>query len=227
LTLDRSDAYLGVLVDDLITRGTQEPYRMFTSRAEYRLLLREDNADLRLSDQGHRVGLVDDETYEAFCRKREAIRQELDRLETKRARPGATAHRALQRVGSNPIEDGVSLRALLRRPEIRYGDLAELDPERPLLPPDVQEEVEIQVKYDGYIDRQLRDVERFRSMEREAIPPGLEYGAVHGLSAEVREKLSRLRPVSLGQASRISGVTPAAMAALMVHLRRMREGPAA
>jgi tRNA uridine 5-carboxymethylaminomethyl modification enzyme len=199
---------------------------MFTSRAEYRLLLREDNADLRLRDAGRRVGLVDDEAYDAFCRKREAIRAELERLETKRARPGEAAHRALRAAGSSPIEEGVSLRALLRRPEIRYAHLADLDPDRPALPPDVVEEVEIQVKYDGYIDRQLKDVERFRAMEREVIPPGLQYGAVHGLSAEVVEKLSRLRPVSLGQASRISGVTPAAMAALMVHLRRMREGPA-
>jgi tRNA uridine 5-carboxymethylaminomethyl modification enzyme len=222
MVLDRADAYMGVLIDDLITRGTHEPYRMFTSRAEYRLLLREDNADLRLRDAGRRVGLVGPEEHEAFCRKRQSIRGELERLEKVRVRPQAKVNDVLERLDSRPLEEVQSLRALLRRPEIRYGDLGPLDSERPDLPPDVQEEVEIQVKYDGYIERQLKEVERFKALERERIPAELDYHGVHGLSTEVKEKLSHIRPVSLGQASRISGITPAAMAALMVHLKRLR-----
>jgi tRNA uridine 5-carboxymethylaminomethyl modification enzyme len=222
LILDRSEGYAGVLIDDLVTRGTQEPYRMFTSRAEYRLLLREDNADLRLRETGYKVGLVSPEQYQTFCRKREAIQQEMARLDRCRVRPGAEADRVLGAMGSPPVGEGLSLRALLRRPEVRYAGLAPLDPDRWDLPPEVQEEVEIQVKYDGYIERQLREVERFRAMERERIPTDMRYEDIRGLSTEVVEKLSRIRPVSLGQASRISGVTPAAMAALMVQLKRTR-----
>jgi tRNA uridine 5-carboxymethylaminomethyl modification enzyme len=218
--LDRADAYIGVLIDDLITRGTEEPYRMFTSRAEYRLLLREDNADLRLREIGYRAGLVSDVDYEAFCRKREAIRRELDRLDRTRVPADDEANRVLESLGSRPMSEGLPLKALLRRPELHYADLEPLDPGRPVLPQDVQEEVEIQVKYDGYIERQLKDVERFKALERQRIPEDMDFRAVHGLSTEVVEKLSRIRPVSLGQASRISGVTPAAMAALMVHLKK-------
>ena len=222
MILDRADAYIGVLVDDLITRGTQEPYRMFTSRAEYRLLLRQDNADLRLRDWGHRVGLVGSEEYEAFCHKREFIRTELERLDKVRVRPQAEVNELLGSLDSRPLEEAQSLRALLRRPEIHYGDLGPLDSERPDLPPDVQEEVEIQIKYDGYIERQLKEVERFKTLERERIPAELDYQGVHGLSTEVKEKLSCIRPISLGQTSRISGITPAALAALMVHLKKLR-----
>lgn len=221
MLLDRSDAYIGVLIDDLITRGTEEPYRMFTSRAEYRLILREDNADLRLRDMGYRVGLVSQEEYECFCKKREAIAQELQRLEQVRVRPDETANKVLEELDSSPLDEAMTLRTLLRRPEIHYLDLAPLDPNRPCLSREVLEEVEIQVKYDGYIERQLKEVERFKSMERQRIPPDMDYTQVFGLSKEVVEKLSRIRPLSLGQASRISGVTPAAIAALMVHLKKM------
>ncbi len=222
LVLDRSEAYIGVLIDDLITKSTQEPYRMFTSRAEYRLLLREDNADLRLRDKGFHVGLVTAQEYEGFCRKREAIALELERLEKTRVKPSREVDHVLEELGSAALEEPLSLKALLRRPGIRYRDLAPLDPNRAPLPQEVEEEVEIQVKYDGYIDRQLREVERFKSMEYRRIPPDLDYKAVHGLSKEVVEKLSRIKPLSLGQASRISGVTPAAIAALMIHLKKKR-----
>ncbi len=218
--LDRADAYIGVLIDDLITRGTQEPYRMFTSRAEYRLLLREDNADLRLREIGYRAGLVEQGEYEAFCRKREAIERELTRLEKTKVKADAQTNSILESMGSRPVEQALDLKALLRRPELRYRDLEALDPERPSLPPEVQEEVEIQVKYDGYIDRQLKEVKRFKALERQRIPEGIDFRLVHGLSTEVVEKLSRIRPMSLGQASRISGVTPAALAALMVYLKK-------
>jgi tRNA uridine 5-carboxymethylaminomethyl modification enzyme len=222
LMLDRSDAYIGVLIDDLITKGTLEPYRMFTSRAEYRLLLREDNADLRLRDAGYRVGLVTQEEHETFCRKREAIAREMERLGHSRLPPNQQVNGILQELGSRPIEEAQSLRALLRRPEVRYKDLGPLDTERVPVPPDVQEEVEIQIKYDGYVERQLKEVARFKGMERQEIPQGLNYGAIHGLSSELIEKLSRIQPANLGQASRISGVTPAGIAALMVHLKRVR-----
>ncbi len=220
--LDRADAYIGVLIDDLITRGTQEPYRMFTSRAEYRLLLREGNADLRLREIGYKAGLVGEREYEAFCLKREAIQSELARLEKTKVTVDDQTNRLLESLGSRPVDQGLTLKALLRRPELHYGDMEALDPGRPSLPPEVQEEVEIQVKYDGYIERQLKDVERFKALERQRIPEDLDFRVVHGLSTEVVEKLSRIRPVSLGQASRISGVTPAAMAALMVHLKKVR-----
>ncbi|MGC9575805.1 MAG: tRNA uridine-5-carboxymethylaminomethyl(34) synthesis enzyme MnmG [Desulfobacterota bacterium U4-17] len=222
LVLDRSEAYIGVLIDDLITKSTQEPYRMFTSRAEYRLLLREDNADLRLRDKGFHVGLVTAQEYESFCRKKEAIALELERLEKTRVKPSREVDHVLEELGSAALEEPLSLKALLRRPGIRYRDLAPLDPNRAPLPQEVEEEVEIQVKYDGYIERQLREVERFKSMEYRRIPPDLDYKAVHGLSKEVVEKLSRIKPLSLGQASRISGVTPAAIAALMIHLKKHR-----
>jgi tRNA uridine 5-carboxymethylaminomethyl modification enzyme len=222
MLLDRGDAYTGVLIDDLITRGTQEPYRMFTSRAEYRLLLREDNADLRLRETGYRVGLVSGQEYDAFLRKREAIEEELSRLGRTRVRPDREINGLLGARGSSLLDDATTLRALLKRPELHYRDLAALDGDRPDLPLEVQEEVEIQVKYDGYVERQLKEVERFKSMERERIPRDLDYATVHGLSTEAVEKLSRIRPVSLGQASRISGITPAALAALMVHLKRLR-----
>lgn len=222
LVLDRSEAYIGVLIDDLITKSTQEPYRMFTSRAEYRLLLREDNADLRLCEKGFKVGLLSQEEYEKFCGKREAIALELQRLEQTRVRPCQEAEELMEELESSPLEEAVSLKALLRRPGIRYRDLAPLDPARPQLPKEVVEEVEIQVKYDGYIERQLKEVERFRSLEGRRIPPDLDYTQVHGLSREVVEKLAKIRPLSIGQASRISGVTPAAITALMIHLRKHR-----
>jgi tRNA uridine 5-carboxymethylaminomethyl modification enzyme len=222
IILDRSDAYVGVLIDDLITRGTSEPYRMFTSRAEYRLLLREDNADLRLRDIGHSIGLVSTEEHEAFRNKREAIESELQRLASLKVRPEAETNHLFEDLSSQPLREGQSLRDLLRRPELHYDDLAILDPGRPSLPSDVKEEVEIQIKYDGYIDRQLKEVERFKALEREKIPQDLDFNTIHGLSNEVKEKLTQVKPLSVGQASRIPGITPAALAALMVFLKKLR-----
>ena len=220
MLLDRSDAYIGVLIDDLITKGTEEPYRMFTSRAEFRLQLREDNADLRLCDIGRRVGLLSEPAYEAFCRKREAVEAEFGRVQSVRVKKSDETNRLLAELGSSPLLESQTLDALLRRPELHYDALAELDPERPDLPPDVREEVEIQVKYASYVQRQIEEIGRFKSQEHVNIPPDLDFGKVHGLSTEVVQKLEKVRPANLGQASRISGVTPAAVAVLMVHLKK-------
>ena len=220
-TLDRSEAYIGVLIDDLVTKGTQEPYRMFTSRAEYRLILREDNADLRLMDKGHRLGLGDDKIYSRFVEKKEAICRELARLKKIKIRPTAGVNDKLQTLGSNPIKNVTSLEELLRRPEITYQDLQVFDPSSNSLPPEVVEQVELEVKYAGYIRKQEELVERFRSMERVRIPEEMRYDTTPGLSNEIKEKLSRIKPMTLGQATRISGVTPAAISILMVQLKRM------
>jgi tRNA uridine 5-carboxymethylaminomethyl modification enzyme len=220
-TLDRSEAYIGVLIDDLVTKGTQEPYRMFTSRAEYRLILREDNADLRLMDKGHRLGLLDDETYNAFRRKKEAITHELARLKGIKLRPIAGTNDKLRGMGSTPIKNVTSLEALLRRPEITYQDLTAFDPSPDSISMGVAEQVELEVKYAGYIKKQEELVERFRRMERVRIPEDMSYQDTPGLSNEIKEKLSTIRPMTLGQATRISGVTPAAISILMVQLKRM------
>ncbi|MFO7785659.1 MAG: tRNA uridine-5-carboxymethylaminomethyl(34) synthesis enzyme MnmG [Desulfatiglandales bacterium] len=222
LILQRSQAYAGVLIDDLVTRGTSEPYRMFTSRAEYRLLLREDNADLRLRDIGHRLGLVSDELYRAFCRKRDAIEGLMGRLEKVVLRPEPGVCDRLQELGSSPIRNPTSLARLLRRSEISFPSLRAFDPDPAEIDPSISEEVEVRVKYQGYIDRQERQVERLARIEEQPIPGSMDYAQVHSLSNEVREKLSLVRPVSLGQASRISGVTPAAIMALQIHIKRFR-----
>jgi tRNA uridine 5-carboxymethylaminomethyl modification enzyme len=220
LVLDRSQAYTGVLIDDLTTLGTKEPYRLFTSRAEYRLLLREDNADLRLRDIGHKLGLVDDETYAAFKIKRDAIRKTREKLEKTTIKPGPHINSLLEGLGSVALRQTCSLKDLLRRPEVSLEDLlpfAGLDKE---LSPGVKREVQVQIKYQGYIDRQSEQVGRFRKLESVALPDGIAYDTLSGLSAEVIEKLSRIQPRSLGQASRISGITPAAISVLQVHLRK-------
>jgi len=220
LILDRSQAYTGVLIDDLITLGTKEPYRLFTSRAEYRLLLREDNADLRLRDIGYRLGLVDADTYKTFTAKREAIEGCREKLVTTLIRPGPDINAMLERAGSVPLRQTCSLQDLLRRPEITLDDLgpfAELDRE---LSRGVKREVQLQVKYQGYIDRQGEQVGRFRKLESVSLPENMDYDGLAGLSNEVIEKLTKVQPRSLGQASRISGVTPAAISALQVHLRK-------
>jgi tRNA uridine 5-carboxymethylaminomethyl modification enzyme len=198
----RDEAYIGVLVDDLVTRGVSEPYRMFTSRAEYRLMLREDNADLRLTEVGRRLGLVDDARWEAFGRKREAIGAETRRLQSMYVSAGLREKR--------------SIYELLRRPEQTYANLVE----EPAADPAVREQVEIQAKYEGYIERQRAEVERSAALETRALPPDLDYRNVRGLSAEVQQKLNRHRPETIGQAARISGVTPAAISLLLVHLKR-------
>ncbi len=219
-TLDRSEAYIGVLIDDLVTKGTNEPYRMFTSRAEYRLLLREDNADLRLMEKGYRLGLVDEETYGRMLKKREMISREIERLGEIKLRPTPGVNDKLRSLGTAPIRSPITLEDLLRRPEVRYEDLKVFDPAPNNLPSEVVEQIEIEVKYAGYIKKQEELVEKFRRMERIRIPEGMDYD-LPGLSREIKEKLSRIRPTTLGQASRISGVTPAAISILMVQLKRM------
>lgn len=221
LILRRSDGYIGVLIDDLVTKGTQEPYRMMTSRTEYRLLHRQDNADQRLSPIGHRIGLVDDETYQKVMDKYAAVDREIQRLE----HTGVAATPALEALlesRGEPAPKGGSakLGALLRRPRISYADLAPFDPQRPELDPAVGEQVEISMKYEGYIARQLRQVEDFRRLEAKALPRDTDYLHLEGLRLEAREKLDEIRPLNLGQASRISGVSPADVAALMIFLEK-------
>jgi tRNA uridine 5-carboxymethylaminomethyl modification enzyme len=218
--LDRSEAYMGVLVDDLVTKGTTEPYRMFTSRAEWRLLLREDNADLRLRDAGREIGLLRPGDYEDFLARRAAIEAELGRLKGTRVLPEARVNELLTSRGSAPLTRAADLFALLKRPELTWDDVAALPGGTPpRLPADVSWQVQVQAIYDGYIRRQRDTVESFRGLEKVKIPDGLDYGTVPGLSHEVRQKLESLRPASLGQASRISGVTPAAVSILTVYLK--------
>lgn len=220
LILDRSQAYTGVLIDDLITLGTKEPYRLFTSRAEYRLLLREDNADLRLREIGYRLGLVDGKTYQAFTAKREAIENSRAILAATMIRPGPEINGLLERLGSVPLRQACSLQDLLRRPEVTLDDLEPFSGLDRELAPAVKREVQLQIKYQGYIDRQSEQVERFRKLESVTLPEDMTYKGLAGLSNEVIEKLTKIQPKSLGQASRISGITPAAISVLQIHLRK-------
>jgi len=219
LVLDRSQAYIGVMIDDLVTLGTKEPYRMFTSRAEYRLLLREDNADLRLREIGHRLGLVTDQEFALFSEKRRMITDELQRIATTRLVHSGHQLEVLARRGLDDIQKGTTLEHLLRRSDICYTDLADLDDVSRETPPAIREQVEIQIKYKGYIDRQLEQVEQSKKLESTRIPEHIDYAAVKSLTTEVREKLSKNRPDTLGQASRIPGVTPAAISILAIALK--------
>jgi len=221
LILERSQAYTGVLIDDLVTKGTREPYRMFTSRAEYRLLLREDNADFRLRDIGHSLGLASDEVYGQFCTKRDEVEKLLIRLRESKLRPEPWVKNRLKELGSAPIKNTSSLMQLLKRSEIFFEHLCLFDPELLKTEEQVTAEVETRIKYEGYIDRQERQVEKLKRMENVRLPEKIDYQNIHGLSTEVREKLSKVRPISLGQTSRIAGVTPAALMAIQVHLKRM------
>lgn len=221
--LGRHESYIGVLIDDLTTKGTDEPYRMFTSRVEYRLIIREDNADKRLAKYGYQFGLMTQEEYEAVQRKYELIEKEIKHLEGTKIFPGTEFDRVLERYNSQPLRQVTSLREVLKRPEIRYHMISSFDGGLKNLPPSVIDQVEYEIKYEGFITRQRRDVERFRHIENIKIPPAMDYHKISGLSKEICEKLSRLRPVSLGQASRISGVTPAAISILMVYLHKQRE----
>ncbi len=221
LVLDRSQAYIGVLLDDLVTKGTNEPYRMFTSRAEYRLLLREDNADFRLRDIGYGLGLVSEEVYGQFCRKREAVENLLDRLNDTKVRPEPSVVDQLEGLGSTSIKNITSLAQLLRRTEILFEHLFRFAPELQKTDESVFEEVETRIKYEGYIAHQQKQVEKLRKMENVRLSEDVDYAAVYGLTREAREKLSKVRPVSLGQASRISGITPAALMAIQVHLKKL------
>jgi tRNA uridine 5-carboxymethylaminomethyl modification enzyme len=225
--LRRDEAYIGVLIDDLVTKGTKEPYRMFTSRAEYRLLLREDNADLRLRDKGRSLGLVNDQDYQGFTNKKESIKAALERLGKIILYPTPGENDRIKTLGTAPIKNPMALTELLRRPEISFRDLARVDPECASTEEEVAEQVEIQVKYAGYIQRQGEEVTRLRKLEEMRLPPGMDYCRIPGLSTEVKEKLNRVRPLSIGQASRISGITPAALSILMIYLRKeseMKEG---
>jgi len=221
LILPRSQAYIGVLIDDLVTKGTNEPYRMFTSRAEYRLLLREDNADFRLRDIGYRLGLVSDEVYRQFSRKRDEVEKLFIRLKEFKLRPENWVEDRLKELCSARIKNTTSLEQLLKRSEIFFNHLHLFDPELSNTDEQVAAEVETRIKYKGYIDHQERQVEKLKKIEDTRLPGDIDYQAIHGFSTEVREKLSKVRPISLGQASRISGVTPAALMAIQVHLKKM------
>lgn len=219
LVLDRSQAYIGVMIDDLVTLGTKEPYRMFTSRAEYRLLLREDNSDLRLREIGYGLGLVPEQEYASFVRKREKIREDLERISLTRITLTDRENSVLNSLGIEDIQKGTTLEHLLKRSDITYADLAEMDDVSRETSADVREQVEIQIKYRGYIDRQLEQVERSKKLETAVIPAELDYASIRGLTTEVREKLEKGRPDTLGQASRIPGITPAAISILAIALR--------
>jgi tRNA uridine 5-carboxymethylaminomethyl modification enzyme len=220
-TLDRSEAYIGVLIDDLITKGTKEPYRMFTSRAEYRLVLREDNADLRLREKGYQLGLVNEEDYARYLEKKTTIEREMGRLKAVKITPHKQINDTLLSLGSTPIKNTTSLEELLRRPELSYEAISVFDPNHPKVAPVIAQEIEIQIKYQGYIERQEEQIARFRKMERLKIPANLDFKSIPSLSTEVKEKLSKIQPLSLGQASRISGITPAALSILMIYLKKL------
>jgi tRNA uridine 5-carboxymethylaminomethyl modification enzyme len=219
LVLTRSQAYIGVMIDDLVTLGTQDPYRMFTSRAEYRLLLREDNADLRLREIGHQLGLVSDDEFDLFTEKRRMITEEMERIACTRLVNSSSQLTVLASRGIENIQKGTTLEQLLKRPEISYADLAELDPVSRETPLQIREQAEIQTKYKGYIDRQLEQVEQSKKLETARIPVNLDYASIKSLTTEVREKLSKNRPDTLGQASRIPGITPAAISILAIALK--------
>lgn len=224
LVFNRSEAYIGVLIDDLVTKGTNEPYRMLTSRSEYRLILRQDNADLRLTPKGYEIGLICEARYSRFCAKREMIDLEIARLKNKKIKPISSIQSRLRGLGSQEIKKMVPLAELLRRPQISYADLEQLDNNHlNNVPVEVAEQVEIQIKYEGYIQKQLEQVDHFRRLEERKIPEHFDYGKVRGLSREAREKLSSIVPLSIGQASRISGVTPADISLLLVYLEQLRQ----
>ncbi|CAM4434852.1 tRNA uridine-5-carboxymethylaminomethyl(34) synthesis enzyme MnmG [Paenibacillus macerans] len=224
--LDRSQGYIGVLIDDLVTKGTNEPYRLLTSRAEYRLLLRHDNADLRLTPIGYEIGLITQERYDRFLDKKQKVEQEIERLKATKVRP-SEINPLLESVGSAPIQDGSNLLTILRRPEVTYAHIGSLSPSDLDLDEEMQEQVEIQIKYAGYIEKQLIHVEKLQKMEKKKIPENINYEDVQGLATEARQKLAKIRPISIGQASRISGVTPADISILLVYLEHYNRVTAA
>jgi len=216
--IDRSQAYIGVLIDDLITKETKEPYRMMTSRSEYRLILRQDNADLRLTKIGYKVGLIDEDRYQAVLYKEKCIEEEIQRLKKTVIGANREAQELLTSLGSSPLATASTLADLIRRPELSYEVLESIDPERKPLPEDVIEQININLKYEGYIERQQRQIEQFKKMENKRLPEDMDYNAISGLRLEARQKLQKFRPLSIGQASRISGVNPADISVLMVYL---------
>ena len=222
IILHRSDAYIGVLIDDIVTKGTNEPYRMMTSRAEYRLLLRQDNADLRLTPVGYDVGLISEERYQEFLKKKENIANEIERLKTVNIKPTEEVNKILEGKGSSVLTTGVKLIELLKRSELSYNDLSSIDKDRPELTKQEKEQVEIQVKYEGYIKLQLVQVEKFKKLETKMLPEDMDYKNLKGISLEARQKLDKFRPVSIGQASRISGVSPADISVLLIYLEQRK-----
>lgn len=222
LILDRSDAYIGVLIDDLVTKGTPEPYRMMTSRAEYRLLLRQDNADMRLTEKGYKVGLAGEERYQKLCSKQETIQKELEKLRKGVISPDELVNEYLKSKNSSPLKSGMHLYDLLKRPEISFADIVKLTGIADDVEPEIQEQLEIHIKYEGYIQKQLKQVEQYKKMDGLRIPPDMDYNNVTGLKLESRQKLEALKPENLGQASRISGVSPADISVLMVYLEKRR-----
>lgn len=218
VVLDRSQAYIGVLIDDLVTKGTNEPYRMMTSRAEYRLLLRQDNADMRLTGIGHEIGLIDDERYEKLLEKERLIEEEVDRMKKTTVGARAEVQELLAKYESTPLQSGTTLAELLKRPELSYEIIKDIDKDRKELPEDVKEQVNIELKYEGYIKRQLRQVEQYKKLENKKIPEDIDYDDVYSLRKEAVQKLKELRPASVGQASRISGVSPADISVLLIYL---------
>ncbi len=221
LILDRSEAYIGVLIDDLVTKENREPYRMMTSRAEYRLLLRQDNADLRLTPKGYEVGLIPRERYDYVVEKERLIREETERV--KHIHLGATAavQELLESFQSTPLASGISLAELIRRPELDYDKLAPVDPERPKLSDDVREQVNINIKYEGYITRQIKQVRQFKRQESKKLPLDFDYTQISGLRLEARQKLNQYQPISIGQASRLPGVSPADISVLLVYMEQI------
>ena len=220
IILDRSQAYIGVLIDDIITKGTMEPYRMMTSRAEYRLLLRQDNADLRLTPIGHEVGLISDERYEKFLQKKKEIEEEVERVKNTIIKPNKETNALLKELGTSEITSGYKLSELLKRSEVSYKATKDIDPNRPDLSDVVQKEVEIMIKYEGYIELQNKQVESFAKMEKKLIPESIDYTKIKGLRLEARQKLNKIKPYSVGQASRISGVSPADISVLLVYIEQ-------
>jgi len=218
IVLDRSEAYIGVLIDDLVTKGTNEPYRMMTSRAEYRLILRQDNADIRLTPLGHEIGLIGDERYNKFLTKQENVKNEIERVSKLTLSPTDELNDILEEKGTTKVETGVCMADLIKRTEIKYDDLAVVDKDRPALTSAEKEEVEIQIKYDGYIRRQMHQIEQFKKLEKKMLPQDIDYNEIKGLSLEARQKLNKQKPESIGQASRISGVSPADISVLLVYL---------
>ncbi|MGG1675908.1 tRNA uridine-5-carboxymethylaminomethyl(34) synthesis enzyme MnmG [Neobacillus sp. NRS-1170] len=222
LVLSRSDAYIGVLIDDLITKGTNEPYRLLTSRAEYRLLLRHDNADLRLTETGHEIGLISDERYQKFLAKKDAIETEKERLRSIILKPAAEVQELIRSIGGSELKDGIRASDLLKRPEMTYALLETLTKSDAPLDDETKEQVEIQIKYEGYIEKSLQQVDRLKKMENKKIPDNIDYDAITGLATEARQKLKQIKPLSLAQASRISGVNPADISILLVYLEQGR-----
>ena len=218
VVLDRSQAYIGVLIDDLVTKGTNEPYRMMTSRAEYRLLLRQDNADMRLTGIGHEIGLIDDERYEKLLEKERLIEEEVDRMKKTTVGARAEVQELLAKYESTPLQSGTTLAELLKRPQLSYEIIKDIDKDRKELPEDVKEQVNIELKYEGYIKRQLRQVEQYKKLENKKIPEDIDYDDVYSLRKEAVQKLKEVRPASVGQASRISGVSPADISVLLIYL---------